>query len=797
MPTTSTGNTKTSTGRSTTADAAPTSNGRSTATNGNGNAANGHATPTNRITKQVYLEKLNKFATFLDRQAMKVGHPTAQLIRPANLPAPPALPIDWAKSLNFPIDGNDIYGDCMMAAAEHADNTFTGNTGTESTFNQSLTVTDYLQLSGGNNGLNTGQIIGFWENGLPGIPAAKIMDALSIDTTDASLVQLAIYLFGGVFFTLNIPDNWYHGFFTGDVWDAPATADGNNGHGVWWNGVNTQGQYHLQTWGTYGWITPAGVKDCDPGGFVVFSTRWFNAQGIAPNGKSYSDLASLWQQMGGQQLPLWPAAPSHKDQLLPGQGLQPGQSIQSADGRFNFIMQGDGNLVLYGPGSQALWASNTNNHPDIFDCIMQPDGNLVLYCGKNNALWSSGTAGKNGSRLIVQNDGNVVLYNPANQAVWATNTVVPAQPASPTQADRLLAGQGLIPGRSIKSSDGRFTLIMQADGNLVVYGPRNQALWASGTNGHGNVWDAVMQGDGNFVVYDGHNHPLWATGTNGKGGAAVVMQSDGNLVVYDASNRPLWASNTVVPAQPAAPTQTGRLLAGQGLLPGGSIKSADGRFTLIMQGDGNLVLYGPGNQALWATGTQGHNNVWDVIMQGDGNLVIYDAHNHPLWATGTNGKQGVSLTVQNDGNVVLYDSGNHAVWASNTVVPVEPAAPAAGGKLLPGQGLIPGRSIKSADGRFTFILQQDGNLVLYDPYNQALWSSGTNGHGNVWDLVMQSDGNLVIYDGHNHPIWASNTAGKPGATLTAQTDGNVVIYDTNNHAVWATNTEVGVEILKG
>jgi len=452
---------------------------------------------------------------------------------------------------------------------------------------------------------------------------------------------------------------------------------------------------------------------------------------------------------------------------------------------------------LYGPQGQPMWASGTNGHTNIFDAILQGDGNLVLYNGRNQPLWASGTNGKPVAYLIVQNDGNVVMYDGHNHPLWATNTVVPAEPAASTQAGRLLPGQGLEPGQSIHSADGRFRFVLQGDGNLVLYGPGGEAMWASNTNGHTKVWNVVMQTDGNLVIYDCHNHPLWASNTNGKPGASLIVQNDGNVVIYDTGNHPLWASNTVVPAQPAAPTQAGRLLPGQGLLPGQSIKSADGRFKFIMQADGNLVLYGPQGQPIWASGTNGRFDVWDVVMQGDGNLVIYDGHNHALWASNTNGKAGASLIVQNDGNVVIYDTHNHPVWASNTVVPAEPHAPTQPGRLLIGQGLVPGQSLKSANGNLTFVMQTDGNLVLYDWYNQPLWASHTNGKTNVWYLVMQGDGNLVIYDCHNHPLWASGTNGKPGATLTVQDDGNVVIYDTNNHPLWATNTEIGVEILKG
>jgi WD40 repeat protein len=116
---------------------------------------------------------------------------------------------------------------------------------------------------------------------------------------------------------------------------------------------------------------------------------------------------------------------------------------------------------------------------------------------------------------------------------------------------------------------------------------------------------------------------------------------------------------------------------------------------------------------------------------------------------------------------------------------------------MPGQGLMAGRGITSPNGQLKFATQTDGNLVLYDWYNQALWSSKTPNHANVWNVTMQTDGNLVVYDGHNHAIWASNTGGRAGASLAVQDDGNVVIYDAANHPLWATGTEIGVEILAG
>lgn len=120
-------------------------------------------------------------------------------------------------------------------------------------------------------------------------------------------------------------------------------------------------------------------------------------------------------------------------------------------------------------------------------------------------------------------------------------------PSAPAQPDRLAAGQGLRPGQVIRSQDGRFTLTLQGDGNLVAYGIANQSLWASNTAGHAGIWDAVMQGDGNLVAYDKAATALWASGTAGHAGATAVMQSDGNLVVYSTAGQALWASDSVVP----------------------------------------------------------------------------------------------------------------------------------------------------------------------------------------------------------------------------------------------------------
>ncbi len=113
-------------------------------------------------------------------------------------------------------------------------------------------------------------------------------------------------------------------------------------------------------------------------------------------------------------------------------------------------------------------------------------------------------------------------------------------------------------------------------------------------------------------------------------------------------------------------------------------------------------------------------------------------------------------------------------------------------------------SYTSPDGGYKFIMQEDGNLVLYHG-SAAIWAAGTadseqkNGDGGV-KTILQSDGNLQVFDSKNDVLWESETAaGKhttyyEGATISVQDDGNVVLYETpanGNQAIWATGTNNG------
>lgn len=112
--------------------------------------------------------------------------------------------------------------------------------------------------------------------------------------------------------------------------------------------------------------------------------------------------------------------------------------------------------------------------------------------------------------------------------------------------DSLGPNECLAQGESLTSANGCFKLIMQGDGNLVIYRQsNNRATWSSKTS-RTCTNRACMQGDGNFVTYDCQNKATWSSKTSKKEGSWVILQNDGNMVVYAwQSNRALWASNSV------------------------------------------------------------------------------------------------------------------------------------------------------------------------------------------------------------------------------------------------------------
>lgn len=102
-------------------------------------------------------------------------------------------------------------------------------------------------------------------------------------------------------------------------------------------------------------------------------------------------------------------------------------------------------------------------------------------------------------------------------------------------ADTISAGTTLYVGSTVYSNDRTHVLVMQGDGNLVLYrSGTSQAPWSSATTGRGGV-RAIMQSDGNFVIYDGANRAVWSSNTAGRPGSYASVENTGKFVIYQPS----------------------------------------------------------------------------------------------------------------------------------------------------------------------------------------------------------------------------------------------------------------------
>ena len=239
------------------------------------------------------------------------------------------------------------------------------------------------------------------------------------------------------------------------------------------------------------------------------------------------------------------------------------------------------------------------------------------------------------------------------------------------------------------SSNRKYKLIGQSDGNLVIYKitPSGEsAIWASNTNNGPGSYNFIFQDDGILVIYSS-NKVIWASNSAGWGANKLVLRDDGNLIIYapsgSGSYREVWwsgsgqsedepipiddplpppvfnpplppsdmpGSENNTPCQPVsapnAPSDTANF---NRTFQDAPLTSCSGQYKLIGQSDGNLVIYKitpSGESAIWASNTNKGPGSYNFIFQDDGNLVIYSS-NKAIWASNSNGKGGNRLVMQN------------------------------------------------------------------------------------------------------------------------------------------------------
>ena len=237
-------------------------------------------------------------------------------------------------------------------------------------------------------------------------------------------------------------------------------------------------------------------------------------------------------------------------------GFVPGQTYHSLSGTHSLTFHESGNLALY-RGDTNLWNSGTDNG----DVLAVSDGNLVMRSGGSLAVvWETGTSSDEGTtvQLRLRDDGFLDLVeidaDGNEELLWQVGEAAPTP--DPTIYYRSVSELRL--GDEVGSPDGCHVLVLQSDGNLVLYqldndGEPKSAVWESETSFQrgsdllARAESAVMQKDGNFVLYQvlpgsgTERFALWHSDTAGNDGAKLRLHDDGRLVIVSADGDELWS----------------------------------------------------------------------------------------------------------------------------------------------------------------------------------------------------------------------------------------------------------------
>jgi hypothetical protein len=263
-----------------------------------------------------------------DFARVNAKHKMAKYVKLSQLPVPPPSFNYWPLANQAAVGdilGNGTLGDCTAAGACHLADVYSAGGGAPAALTAAQAIAFY-SLSTGYNPANpaTDQggdevtVLTTWENGgLDGKGLHPIKGFMSVDGSNASLLFASCWLFGGLYFGLELTDTMANTSAAGFLW-VPGTADPNDGHCVVGAGGDSsgKGQITINTWGLLGGLEMDAIAELcveSAGGtvFVPISTEWVNAaKSAAPSGFDWDQLASDFDLDLGGGVPIpYPAPP--------------------------------------------------------------------------------------------------------------------------------------------------------------------------------------------------------------------------------------------------------------------------------------------------------------------------------------------------------------------------------------------------------------------------------------------------------------------------------------------------------
>lgn len=137
----------------------------------------------------------------------------------ASLPEPPEQVDYYSQIRDWPMDGNDRKGDCVLAGADHLNMAWDVMTGDKlEPMGEANVVQLYDQLSPRDEGLVLADALELWRT--KGILGDRIFAYVPIDPHNAKEIKQAMWLFGGLLTGFQVPSNTQDLFNEGKDWDV-------------------------------------------------------------------------------------------------------------------------------------------------------------------------------------------------------------------------------------------------------------------------------------------------------------------------------------------------------------------------------------------------------------------------------------------------------------------------------------------------------------------------------------------------------------------------------------------------
>lgn len=225
--------------------------------------------------------------------------------------------------------------------------------------------------------------------------------------------------------------------------------------------------------------------------------------------------------------------------------------------------------------------------------------------------------------------------------------------------NELFVGEKIFEEGYLESANENYRLTLNKDGNLVLQSwPKEKNIWASHTSGAGGEY-LVLEDDGNLVMYTKKDKTVWESDTSGSGADKLMLHNTGELALYFGSEK-VWSTEDVVDENDAT---NNKLYIDQKLDRNDYLESANRNYRLTLDKNGDLVLSNLlEDEELWSSDTGGNDSEY-LVFEDDGNLVLYTKSEEVVWQSNTKDTGADKLMLHNNGNLVLYND-DSAVWST-------------------------------------------------------------------------------------------------------------------------------------